>query len=52
MPSEFAVEVHTEEDIIAVVNFAHSFDLRLVVKATGVLLLQVHYILTILLVRS
>ena len=48
MPSEFAVEVLTEEDIVAVVNFARSFDLRLVVKATGLLIIKnVNYTLTI-----
>ncbi len=34
-PSEYAVEVMDEEDIIAAVNFARNFNLRLVVKGTG-----------------
>ena len=34
-PSEYAVEVLTEEDVVAAVNFARKFNLRLVVKGTG-----------------
>ena len=37
-PSEYAVEVLTEEDVVAAVNFARRFNLRLVVKGTGEIL--------------
>ena len=35
MPSEYAVEAMNEEDIVAAINFAREFDIRVVVKGTG-----------------
>ena len=35
-PSAYAVEAHNDADIVNAVNFARNFNLRLVVKGTGI----------------
>ena len=35
LPSSYAVEVQDESDIVGAVRFAKNFNLRLVVKGTG-----------------
>ena len=36
LPSSYAVEVQDESDIVNAVKFAKNFNLRLVVKGTGI----------------